>query len=83
MNKKEIFARILEMVSKATEVPASRILSGDKTREVVDARHLLVNILYEKGFYPSQIAAMTGKTKRTVTYAITNFCYRMKCGKFL
>ena len=39
MNKREIFARILNIVSEETEIPASCILSGDKTREVVDAAH--------------------------------------------
>lgn len=83
MNKREIFARILNVVSEETEIPASCILSGDKTREVVDARHMLANVLYENGFYPSQIAAMTGKTKRAITYAITNFGDRIRCEKIL
>lgn len=45
MCKSEIFAEILNLVSKETEISANRILSSDKDTETVDARYLLVHLL--------------------------------------
>ena len=56
MCKSEIFAKIINIVSKETEVPVDQILSSDKNMETVDARYLLVSLLSESGMYPSQIA---------------------------
>lgn len=43
MCKSEIFAKIINIVSKETEVPVDQILSSDKNMETVDARYLLVS----------------------------------------
>lgn len=83
MNKKEIFALVLGMVTEETEIKAGVILSACKSREVVDARHLLVMLLYEAGMYPVQIASMSGMSSRSVTYAITNFRDRVLNEKIL
>lgn len=83
MNKKEIFALVLGMVSKETEINTSEILSTCKLREVVDARHLLVALLYDTGLYPKQIATMLGMSDRSVSYAITNFQNRALNEKIL
>lgn len=56
MCKSEIFAETINLVAQETEIPASRILSSDKDTETVDARYLLVQLLVERGMYPSQIA---------------------------
>lgn len=42
MCKSEIFAKIINIVSKETEVSVDQILSSDKNMETVDARYLLV-----------------------------------------
>ena len=55
MCKSEIFAKIINIVSKETEVSVDQILSSDKNMETVDARYLLVFFLFESGMYPSQI----------------------------
>ena len=83
MNKKEIFALVLGMVAEEMEIKASVILSARKSREIVDARHLFVILLYEAGMYPVQIAAMSGMSSRSVTYAITNFQNRALNEKIL
>ena len=49
MCKSEIFAEILEAVSRETEVSAQRILGCSKQMEVVDARSILAKLLSEKG----------------------------------
>lgn len=45
MCKSEIFAKIINIVSKETEVSVDQILSSDKNMETVDARYLLVSLL--------------------------------------
>lgn len=55
MCKSEIFAETINLVAQGTEIPASRILSSDKDTETVDARYLLVQLLVERGMYPSLI----------------------------
>lgn len=83
MCKSEIFAKIINIVSKETEVSVDQILSSDKKMETVDARYLLVFFLFESGMYPSQIAAHIHKTKRAVNYMISNFHERMESGKMM
>lgn len=81
MCKSEIFAKIINIVSKETEVSVDQILSSDKNMETVDARYLLVFFLFESGMYPSQIAAHIHKTKRAVNYIYTpSFIVRGKSG---
>ena len=83
MCKTEIFADILDTVSKETEIPKERILSESKDAEVVDARYILVKLLTDTGMYPSQIASKINKTRRAVNYIIGNFSNRETAGKML
>ena len=83
MCKSEIFAEILRIVSKETEISTDDIFSNSKETEVVDARYLLVRLLYENGFYPSQISSHIRKTKRSVNYILYNFSDRLRGGKML
>ena len=50
MCKSEIFAKIIALVSKGTEIPTELIVSDNRVTEIVNARYILVYILYEKGF---------------------------------
>lgn len=68
MCKSEIFAEILNLVGKETEVSPELILSSSKVTEVVDARSIVVFFLTEYGLYPEQIAALLHKT--SAVYAI-------------
>lgn len=83
MCKSEIFAEILRIVSKETEISKDDILSNSKEVEVVDARYLLVILLHDNGFYPSQIASHINKTKRSINYILSNFSDRLRGGKML
>lgn len=83
MCKSEIFAETINLVAQETEITASRILSSDRDTETVDARYLLVQLLVERGMYPSQIAPKIHKTKRAINYMISNFQERMEGGKML
>lgn len=51
MCKSEIFAKIINIVSKETEVSVDQILSSDKNMETVDARYLLVLSVYKTFFW--------------------------------
>lgn len=77
MNKSDIFARILSAVSTATDVPSELILSANRYEETVDARYLLVHLLSRHGLYPSQIAALTGHTRRCINKLLANFPGRL------
>lgn len=76
------FEEILEVVAKVAEVDREAILSKNKTVEVVDARHVLVQILVEQGWYPARIARKLGITEGTVSRTIDHFNDRCRRGGF-
>lgn len=77
MRKSEIFATILSEVSKETEIDSDRILSSERTEEVVDARYLVISMLSYSGFYPQMIAERMGMTPRAVRRAMSEFNSRL------
>lgn len=83
MCKSEIFAEILEAVSRETEVSASQILGCSKQMEGVDARSILVKILQESGFYPMQTARFMRKTPASIRILITNYESRKNSNKII
>lgn len=60
MAKREIYARIAGAVATAAEMDLRTILSDSRSEEVVQARCILIYFLYEAGFFPAQIAELTG-----------------------
>ena len=48
--KEEIFAYILKMVSRETDLTQEMIVSKCSKAEVVDARYILAKLLYDAGF---------------------------------
>ena len=83
MGKQEIYNKVLSLIEEETEVSRELILSGNKQEEVVDARALLIYTLYETGFYPSQISALTGICGRCINTFILNFEERKECRRML
>ena len=77
MKKSEIFAGILADVSKETEIDSARILSSERTEEVVDARYLVIFLLLGNGFYPAMIAERMHMSQRAVRKAIAGFETRL------
>lgn len=73
MCKSEIFNQILNVVEKETEIERADILSANKNAEVVDARYMLVYLLYKKGLYYREIARMTGISRQAVGRMISLF----------
>lgn len=83
MCKSEIFAEILNLVGKETEVSTELILSSSKVTEVVDARSIVVFFLTEYGLYPEQIAALLHKTSASIRYLISTFESRKNTNKMI
>lgn len=73
MCKSRIFNEILKAVSEETEVPADCILSKSSRTDVVDARWIVVFLLYKSGVYPIHIAEFLRITPRYVQYIISKF----------
>lgn len=83
MTKKEIFQHILDVVANETEVSQDYILGGRKDGDTVDARHLLVYMLFVRGFSVQQIAKLIHKTSRGVNTMIANIPDRLRSRKIL
>lgn len=70
MTDKE-FNKIIKTVSKVTNIPEERILSETRQAEVVDARHMLIYVIYNHYRISSNgISKLVNKTRYSVCYAI-------------
>ena len=83
MYKMQIFLDVLKAVSEETELDSDLILSPCKQEEVVDARSLLIEVMSEKGLYPTQISKLTGISTRRVTAFLLRFNERVNSRKIL
>ena len=70
--------RTIAVVVDLTGVERTDILSKCKTINIVDARWMVVKLLREAGYYPSEIAPIMGMTIRQVQSIITEFDARLK-----
>lgn len=68
-----IFGAIAEEMGVSRE----QILSGNRSIEVVDARHVAIALIGQMCKYPTKIARIMCVTPRTVNYALTNFDDRL------
>ena len=55
---------ILASVSSITEIPPEDILSKSKQSDIVDARYIVIKILYNKGYSISRIIDILPPLKR-------------------
>jgi CRP-like cAMP-binding protein len=81
--KTKLYQEILSAVERATEIDRVRILSRDKSREVVEARSLLFHYLYAAEFSRQQIADITGLTRQCVAAKIQAFPDKNSRSKWL
>lgn len=79
----ENFLSVLQAASMACDVSCDDILSNSKRLEVVDARSVVVKILFETGYCPCRIARMLRKTEASIRYTITNMDQRFDSNKIL
>ena len=68
MCKSEIFAKILRIVSKETEVSEDLILSKCKRSDIVDSRGIMVVILSEYKFSESIISIYLRTNRKSIAY---------------
>lgn len=80
---KKILSCVIEAVSAETDVPVEDILSKRKESEVVDARHICVELLRREGLYVSRIAKLLRMTPRNVQYVISHFDDRVKFNRIM
>lgn len=78
-----IFANILEMVSEETEIDGDDITGDAKRSDIVDARAILVCILYEYGFYTQQISEFINRTGASVRYLSTTLDDRKRANRMI
>lgn len=77
MKMEEMYLEILRVVEETTGVSASEMLSSN-CEEHVDARHILVYVLGNRGFSDTKIAELTKLTRPCVCMIRNNFKYRKK-----
>lgn len=77
----EAIKTVLSSVAEETGIEMESILSNDRHREVVDARHIAIKMLHDNGFYPSEIASTFSITVRNVMYIISRFELRTLSSK--
>ena len=78
MNKSDIFRCIIRAVATVTCVAESTILSRSRREEVSDARHILIQLLRERGFNPREIAEQLSIARQSVNEALEGFKSRSK-----
>lgn len=61
----------MKFASEASDIPSDRILSESRDADVVDARMLVIQTLYDIGLYPRRIAEMFGMTPSNVRHLLT------------
>ena len=82
MSTNKIFYDNLNKIAEISGVESSIILSKSKEFDVVDARHILIKVLYNNGFSTNTISKLLGISMRNVQYAITRFENRIKFSKW-
>lgn len=72
----EIFAEALKFASEASDIPSDRILSESRDADVVDARMLVIQTLYDIGLYkmtPSNVRhLLTADNRKTTNKVYAN-----------
>lgn len=66
MCRTEIFKSTLEIVARETEVLQEDIVNGSRRAEIVDARCILTNFLFEQGLNATEIAEHLNMTPQSI-----------------
>lgn len=77
MNTTEMYYEILRIVEDVTGVSAKEMLTSN-CEEHVDARHILVYVLGNRGYSDTKISELTKLTRPCVCMIRNNFKYRRK-----
>lgn len=77
MYKMQIYLDTLSAVAEETELEIAKIISGCKEEEAIDARAILIKLLFEQGLYPIQISKFSGICQRSVNRFLLDFSDRI------
>ncbi len=78
MGVNEYYRRVVEVVCDLTELTEAEIVGKCRMREYVDARCLVMRLLHDAGYYPSQIARVMNISTRWVQKIIETFDDRLR-----
>ena len=78
MGANEYYGKAVEVVSDLTGLTVAEIVGKRRMRELVDARGLLVRLMRDAGYYPTQIAPIMKVSVRWVQKIIESFDDRAK-----
>lgn len=78
MGVNEYYKRTVEVVGDLTGLTEKEIVGKRRMRELVDARCLVVRLMRDAGYYPSQIARVMGISTRWVQKVIETFDDRVR-----
>ena len=73
MGANEYYKKTVEVVANLTGLAVDEIAGKRRIRELVDARCLVVRLMREAGYYPTQIAPIMHVTVRWVQKILENF----------
>ena len=73
MGANEYYKKTVEVVANLTGLTVNEIEGKRRIRELVDARCLVVRLMREAGYYPTQIAPIMNVTVRWVQKILENF----------
>lgn len=77
MTAKEYIEKVVEVSSYLTGIDREEILGQGKIREVVDARWMVIRLMRDAGYYPTQIAPLMKMSVRNVQNIASTFADRM------
>lgn len=83
MRKSELFKAIVESVACEMELNADEILSTRRTANIVDARHIIVHLLFKEGVYIADIAHALNLSRRAVEKIRSTFDGRLDSNRKL
>lgn len=83
MNGKLLFDAAAKAVETVTELPIDTIISGSRREDIVDARYILVKLLFSQGMYPCQISIRTRKPRRTIYTILEGYDQRSRSRRHL
>lgn len=70
------YKAVLAAVSRATGIPEAHIFTKRKGQIYYDARWIAVQLMTDLGYYPGQIANVTGMTTRNVNLILSTLRLR-------
>lgn len=83
MCKSDVFNRVLNAVSRETEIDAEQIVGHSRVADIVDARCIFFAMLRAEGMYASTIAEMTNRTAESVRYLLSSLQDRVAANRMV